>query len=202
MQLARKLAVPSHGTALPIVVSRRFAQHAISRVTADRTVSVRIACVDKATHRTMMQDVSGETFIFQMQVLHKRTNITFNLVAKVLGCLACRVWRTCAARRVDRSGGVGRLPPATNLSQDSLASGLAWRFGGLRYMRGWRSTVGNLIEFVRLKKAYHRPHVIGICVKHRGVRFHRIRDFKQYCLNSIPPTSHYSSSFALVILVV
>ena len=26
-------------------------------------------------------------------------------------------------------------------------------------------------------------------VKHRGVRFRRIRDFKQYYSNSIPPTS-------------
>ena len=29
-----------------------------------------------------------------------------------------------------------------------------------------------------------------ICVKNRGLRFHRIRDFKQCYFNSIPPTSH------------
>ena len=32
----------------------------------------------------------------------------------------------------------------------------------------------------------------GICVKHRGVRFHRIRDFKLYYFNSVPPTSQCS----------
>ena len=42
------------------------------------------------------------------------------------------------------------------------------------------------------RKAYHRPHFIDICVKIRGVRFHRNRDFKQYYLNSVPPTSHCS----------
>ena len=51
---------------------------------------------------------------------------------------------------------------------------------GRSLMRGWRNTVGNLIEFVWLKQAYRRPHAIGTGVKHRGVRFHRIRDVKQY----------------------
>ena len=45
-------------------------------------------------------------------------------------------------------------------------------------------------RFVGSKKAHHqRPHFIGICMKNRGVRFHRIRDFEQYYFNSIPPTS-------------
>ena len=30
------------------------------------------------------------------------------------------------------------------------------------YVRGWRNTVGNLIKFVWLEKAYHRPHAICI----------------------------------------
>ena len=45
-------------------------------------------------------------------------------------------------------------------------------------MRGWRNTAGNLIEIVWLEKAYHGPQFTGIAMKHRGVRFHRIRDFK------------------------
>ena len=36
-----------------------------------------------------------------------------------------------------------------------------------------------------------KKHIAYVCVKNRGVRFHRIRDFKQYYLNSIPPTSHH-----------
>ena len=44
--------------------------------------------------------------------------------------------------------------------------------------------------FFGSKKAYHRPHSTSIRVERRGVRFHRIRDFKQYYFNCIPPTSH------------
>ena len=47
-------------------------------------------------------------------------------------------------------------------------------------MRGWRNTVGNLIGFVGLKNNYRRPQFTDICAKHRGLRFHRIRDSKQY----------------------
>jgi len=55
-------------------------------------------------------------------------------------------------------------------------------------LRGWRSTVGNLIELLGLRKANHRPHFTGIIrVKRRGVRIHRIRDFKQHSFSSIPP---------------
>ena len=39
------------------------------------------------------------------------------------------------------------------------------------------------------QKTYHRPHFAGKCVKKRGVRFHRTRDFKHYYFDSIPPTS-------------
>ena len=59
-------------------------------------------------------------------------------------------------------------------------------------LRGWRNTAGNLIEFFLLKHTYHRPQFIVICVSNGGVRFHRIRDFKQYYFNSIPPASHLS----------
>ena len=59
-------------------------------------------------------------------------------------------------------------------------------------VRGWRDTVGN-IELVQLKKTYHRLQVTGTCVNNQGVRFHRIRDLKQYYFNSnyIPPTSRH-----------
>ena len=40
------------------------------------------------------------------------------------------------------------------------------------------------------QQTYHGPQSTGICVNTRRVRFHRIRDFKQYHSNSIPPTSH------------
>ena len=56
-------------------------------------------------------------------------------------------------------------------------------------LRGWRNTIGNLIEFFWLKKQHRGPQFTGICVKDRGVRFHRFRDLKQYDFNSIPPTS-------------
>ena len=39
-------------------------------------------------------------------------------------------------------------------------------------------------------KNCHRPQYTGICVNNRGVRFYRIRDFKQYYFNSVPPSSH------------
>ena len=59
------------------------------------------------------------------------------------------------------------------------------------FMRCLQNTVGNLIEICWPKKAYHRPQLTGICMNNRGVRFHRVRDFKQYCFNSIPPTSQF-----------
>ena len=64
----------------------------------------------------------------------------------------------------------------------------------LACLRGWRNTVGNLIEFLSdPKKTYHRPQLTGISVKSRGAWFHRTRDVKQYYFNSIPPTSHLSA---------
>ena len=50
------------------------------------------------------------------------------------------------------------------------------------------------------KKTYQRPNLYWyICAKHRGVRFHRIRDFKQYYFNSIPPTSQSYGQTALAL---
>ena len=49
-------------------------------------------------------------------------------------------------------------------------------------MRGWWNTAGNLVEILLVKQNYRGTQCTGICVKHRGVRFHRIRDFKQYVL--------------------
>ena len=46
------------------------------------------------------------------------------------------------------------------------------------------------------QQMYRRPPFTGICVKHRGVWFHRIRDFKHYYFNSIPPTSHCRGVYA------
>ena len=62
-----------------------------------------------------------------------------------------------------------------------------------------------------LNKAYHRPPRIGIHVNIRGVRFHRIRDLKQYChyyyyyyyhhhLNSSPPTCQRAPQRTRVLL--
>ena len=62
---------------------------------------------------------------------------------------------------------------------------------GSAYIRGWRNTVGNLIEICWLKKAYHGPQFTGTCVNNRGVRFRRIRDCKQYYVNTIPQTSQH-----------
>ena len=63
----------------------------------------------------------------------------------------------------------------------------------VRILRGRRSTVGSLIDFVWLEKAYCGPQFTDTCMKHRGVRFHRIRNgqpvlfqryyFKLYYLN-------------------
>ena len=55
-------------------------------------------------------------------------------------------------------------------------------------MRGWRNTVGSLIEMCWLNTTCHGPQLTRICGNNRGVRLHRILDFKQYYLNSIPPT--------------
>ena len=55
--------------------------------------------------------------------------------------------------------------------------------------RGRRSTVGNLIEMFWLEQKLSRLFVTGLCGKFGGVRFYRIREFKQYDFNSIPPTS-------------
>ena len=52
--------------------------------------------------------------------------------------------------------------------------------------RGWRNTVGGL-ESVWLKKAYDGPQFADRCINNKGVRFHRIRDFKQYYFNSVLP---------------
>ena len=60
----------------------------------------------------------------------------------------------------------------------------------LTVLGGWHNTVGNLIAFVWLKKTCHGPQT-GTCVKHRGVRFHRIRDFKQYGFSIPPPPQIY-----------
>ena len=46
------------------------------------------------------------------------------------------------------------------------------------------------------QKNDHRPQFTCICVKHRGMWFHRIRDIKQYYFNSIPPTSQHSPKAA------
>ena len=54
-------------------------------------------------------------------------------------------------------------------------------------MRSWRNTVGRLIDVCWLKKSYRGTQFDGIWVNNGGVRFHRIRDFKQYNFNSIPP---------------
>ena len=43
--------------------------------------------------------------------------------------------------------------------------------------------------FLGQNKNYHGPQSNGIRVKHKGARFHRSRDFKQYYFSSIPPTS-------------
>ena len=40
------------------------------------------------------------------------------------------------------------------------------------------------------QKTYRGPQFTCICVKRRGVQFDRIRDFKYYSFNTIPPTSH------------
>ena len=57
------------------------------------------------------------------------------------------------------------------------------------YVGGWRNTVGDLIESFGTPTTHRGPQFTGMIVKHRGVWFHRIRDFKQYYFNSILPTS-------------
>ena len=64
------------------------------------------------------------------------------------------------------------------------------RFARGGCLRGWRNTVGNRIEIVWPKQTYSGPKFTGTCVKHGGVRFHRIRDLQQCDFNSVPPTSH------------
>ena len=49
-------------------------------------------------------------------------------------------------------------------------------------------------SFLLAQQTYHGPQFTSICVKHRGVPFHRIRNCKHYYFNSIPPASHWSGS--------
>ena len=39
------------------------------------------------------------------------------------------------------------------------------------------------------QQTYRGPQFTDLCVNSTSVRFHRIRDFKQYYFNSVPPTS-------------
>ena len=79
---------------------------------------------------------------------------------------------SCAAMEARASlGCVGRRAAASGAPSGARDEG--------GFARGWWNTAGNLIEFVWLKEVYHQPHVIGMCMKHRGVQFHRIQDFKQ-----------------------
>ena len=56
-------------------------------------------------------------------------------------------------------------------------------------LRGWRNTTVANHRNCLAQTKYHGPPFTDMCVKNRGVRFHRIRDFKQYYFNSIRPTS-------------
>ena len=47
-------------------------------------------------------------------------------------------------------------------------------------LRGWRNTVGIPHRVVWAKQTCRGPQFIDVYVKHRGVRFHRNRYFKQY----------------------
>ena len=58
----------------------------------------------------------------------------------------------------------------------------------IRSVRGWRNMVGHLIESLGNKSNYHGPRCTAACVKIRGVRFHRSRDFERYYFNC---TYHY-----------
>ena len=61
-----------------------------------------------------------------------------------------------------------------------------------RCVRGWRDTVGTLIErFVGPKKHVCRPQQYLMCMQKERVQFHEIRVFEQHGCNSIPPTPHY-----------
>ena len=56
--------------------------------------------------------------------------------------------------------------------------------------RGWRNTVGDLIELLWLNKNMLQALIYRYMRKHiGGVQFHRIQDFKEYYFNSILPTS-------------
>ena len=62
----------------------------------------------------------------------------------------------------------------------------------LMFIRGWWNTAGGLIEICWAKKNIRRLQIRGKCVRNRGVRFHRIRDFKQYTISTVfrqPPSS-------------
>ena len=94
-------------------------------------------------------------------------------------------------------------PPAGRVRphrRDSAGGGLRGRRAPARTrprgsLRGWRNMVGNLIEFFWNRKTYHRPHFTGMSVKSRGVRFHRIRDFKRYYFQQ------YSANISLLVVL-
>ena len=68
---------------------------------------------------------------------------------------------------------------------DEIGLGLVESVGreGGPMAAGWQPAVGNLIENRWLEEAYRGLRFTGMCVRDRGVRFLRIRDFKQYYFN-------------------
>ena len=56
----------------------------------------------------------------------------------------------------------------------------------------------DLIKICWPQQTFRGHQFTGIWVKHRGVRFHRIRDFKLYGFNSIPPTSSFSHPLSIL----
>ena len=98
----------------------------------------------------------------------------------------------CSSKCPLRSSLRSRLPRRVPPYRD--CESLCGRLLRSVFTRGWRNTVGNLIEIVwfgkeQEKENYHGPQSTGVRVNTRGGRFHRFRDFKQYWFNSILPTS-------------
>ena len=95
----------------------------------------------------------------------------------------------------DGGRAAGRQSPQRAGTEARGRVGAAHKHAGAQArMRGWRNTVGSLIESAWLKKTYRGPQSTGMCIKTRGVQFHRVRDFKRYYFECLPPTSQRPAS--------
>ena len=97
-------------------------------------------------------------------------------------------WPDCSARLAPTRTRRGRMVPRPRSLRLNMGT---WRWPDCSARLA--PTISS--RFVCSKKPVTGLNLLVICVKCRGVRFHRIRDFKQYYFISILPTPQSYSTF-------